>query len=275
MLTLNGISEHQARSPGLYLNGLDKYTDHSTVLTKYADADVTVSITLSLPDSKTVGIHWGDGSRSDVVGAVTDQAYTHTYGSTAADYTVKFTGDVDSLTKFKPSGSSNKFSGDIASFQYLKAATYISVSGILSSGDIVSMADLPLTYINGTSSSLSGDIADLATATIQTFILRHTSVSGDISALIGLTSATSIYLDSTTCTYTTATLPSQWDSCNIWVHGLGWAEATVDLFLADLDTMSTASTRTLNISGSNAAPSAAGVISKNSLIAKGWTVTTS
>ena len=117
---------------------------------------------------------------------------------------------------------------------------------IVFSGDITF-----ITYFNGSSQPISGDIADLS----------------------GLTSLTALYLYSTSIdTYTQGTLPD-WDACEIQIQALGLSEAEVDDFLCDLNAASSASTKTLNISGSNSAPSATGLACETSLEGKGWTVT--
>jgi len=103
--------------------------------------------------------------------------------------------------------------------------------------------------------------------------LSSTSVSGDIADLSGLTSLTGLVLSSTSIdTYTQGTLPD-WDACEIQIQALGLSEAEVDDFLCDLNAASSASTKTLNISGSNSAPSATGLACETSLEGKGWTVT--
>ena len=117
---------------------------------------------------------------------------------------------------------------------------------IVFSGDITF-----ITYFNGSSQPISGDIADLS----------------------GLTSLTALRLYSTSIdTYTQGTLPD-WDACEIQIQALGLSEAEVDDFLCDLNAASSASTKTLNISGSNSAPSATGLACETSLEGKGWTVT--
>ena len=140
---------------------------------------------------------------------------------------------------------------------------------IVFSGDITF-----ITYFNGSSQPISGDIADLSGLTSLTVLyLYSTSVSGDIADLSGLTSLTALYLYSTSIdTYTQGTLPD-WDACEIQIQALGLSEAEVDDFLCDLNAASSASTKTLNISGSNSAPSATGLACETSLEGKGWTVT--
>jgi hypothetical protein len=121
--------------------------------------------------------------------------------------------------------------------------------------------------------SVEGDIADLSGLTdLQFLYLYNTSVEGDIADLSGLTNLLFLRLhDTSVDTYTQGALPD-WDACNIYIYGLGLSETEVDDFLCDLNTASTASTKTLLIFG-NTAPSAAGLACEAALEVKGWTVT--
>jgi len=109
--------------------------------------------------------------------------------------------------------------------------------------------------------------------------LYSTSVTGDIADLSGLTSLEYLSLYSTSVTtYTQGTLPD-WDACTIYIHNLGLSKQEVDDFLNDLNASASASTKTLNISGTNSAPSGpvgtsgTGLWAEAALEAKGWTVT--
>ena len=155
--------------------------------------------------------------------------------------------------------------------------TYLDLYSTSVSGDIINLSDLTnLTYLHLGGISVSGDIANLSGLTnLVVLSLGGISVSGDIANLSGLTGLTYLHLGGTSVdTYTQGVLPN-WDACNIYIQGLGLSQQEVDDFLCDLDTASSASTKALNIGGTNSAPSATGLVCKTSLEGKGWTVTTS
>ena len=133
-----------------------------------------------------------------------------------------------------------------------------------------------ITYFKCSDEPISGNVGNWQSLTSLTYLsLGSTSVTGDIANLSGLTSLTYLHLYSTSVdTYTQGTLPD-WDACVISIQNLGLSQQEVDDFLCDLDTSSSASTKTLNISGTNSAPSATGLTCKTSLEGKGWTVTVS
>jgi len=242
-------------------------------LTKYADADVDITITLSLPANKTVYIYWGDGNYSTVTGPQTTTGYNHTYASAAANYQIKIIGDLDSITYFYC--YNEPVSGDIANFSGLTSLITLELSLTSVSGDIANLSGLTsLAILSFAQTSVSGNISALSGLTSLTYLhLESTSVSGDIVSLSGLTSLTYLGLGSTSVdTYTQGTLPN-WDACNIYIQNLGLTQQEVDDFLCDLNTASTASTKTLNIAGTNSAPSATGLTCKTALEGKGWTVT--
>lgn len=107
-----------------------------------------------------------------------------------------------------------------------------------------------LTYLTCTNSIFSGDILDMAPLSgLTTLDLSSSGIS----------------------TYTAGTLPA-WGSATIDISDLGLSATEVDNFLADLDTAG-GSSGTLDISGTNSAPTAAGLTSKGNLEGKGWSVT--
>lgn len=277
-VSINGISNYQSRVYGeVTLSGQDKYDDHAISLTKDADADVSVSVTLSLPASKVVHIHWeGDGGpRSDVIGPQTTQAYTYTYGASGADYPIKFTGDIDALTYFNFSGSSNKISGG-SGFEYATAITKLLLNSTSISVDVGDISSLPIDHLYFGYTAATGTCLNLAGLTSATRIQCHfTNISGDIADLVTLTSAERIYLyNSNVDTYTQTTQPGAWDTCNISIQNLGLSQQEVDDFLSDRDAAAGAGATTVNISGTNAAPTN-GAANANvvSLVGKGYTVT--
>lgn len=114
---------------------------------------------------------------------------------------------------------------------------------------------------------LGGDITSLTAFTCANAIL-----SGDILDFNPLTGLTTFSLTGTgITTYTAGVLPA-WSSAAITLTSMGLSQTEVDDFLADLDTAA-GTNGTLSIAGTNAAPSAAGLVSKGNLEGKGWTVT--
>jgi len=130
-----------------------------------------------------------------------------------------------------------------------------------------------LRILNVPTNPIYGDISNLVGLSPTYIDLSSTNVTGDIAALASISSLTYLYLNSSSISkYTQGALPN-WDGCNIYIQNLGLTQQEVDDFLCDLNTSSTASTKVLNISGTNAAPSASGLACVTSLDAKGWTVT--
>jgi len=234
--------------PSVSLRLLGKLTDPVDLLT-FAGSSLTLNA-LSLPADKTVYLYWGDDLSTTIAGPQTDYTITHNYAR-SGNYSIRLGGDITNVTKFHIYSQSG-VSGDIGNFAVL--------TGLL---------DLRL-Y----STSVSGDIAYLAVLTSLTILrLYSSSVSGDIADLVALTAITSLHLYSTLInTYTQGVLPD-WDPCNIYIYSLGLSQQEVDDFLCDLNTASSASTRILNIGGTNSAPSATGLACKTALEGKGWTVT--
>jgi hypothetical protein len=99
-----------------------------------------------------------------------------------------------------------------------------------------------------------------------------TTLSGDISAVSPLTSLTDLQLNNTSVSdYTQGTLPT-WTGNDIQIQSLGLTQQEVDDFLCDLATAG-GTGGSLDISGTNAAPSATGLACKDTLVTNSWTVT--
>ena len=127
--------------------------------------------------------------------------------------------------------------------------------------------------LGGETTTLSGDISAVSPLTSLTnLLLDNTSVSGDISAVSPLTSLTYLRLYNTSVSdYTQGTLPT-WTGNNIQIQSLGLTQQEVDDFLCDLATAG-GTGGSLDISGTNAAPSATGLACKDTLVTDSWTVT--
>jgi len=251
----------------------------------------------SVSAGKTVKLLWGDEQTTTIVGAVTDVTYTHNYVSSGT-YQFRIIDDLDGITKFRY--NTTELSGDISTLRFLTSLIYLYLYATSVSGDITNLSGLTsLTYLHLGDTSVSGDIANLSGLTSLTDLrlystsvsgdianlsgltsliylyLGGASVSGDIANLSGLTSLTDLHLYSTSVdTYTQGVLPD-WDACNIYIQNLDLSQQEVSDFLCDLDTASSASVNALDIGGTNAVPSAAGLTCRNSLVVKRWTVTVS
>ena len=234
----------------------------------------TTTFTIKGTNGKTVYINWGDENTTTCSMTGLNVNYDHDYVSEGT-YNVSFSGDLDEITHFKCIESS--ISGDIAWISGLASLKYIFFGDSNVSGDVANLAgltNLETIYLYNT--SVTGDMSSLSTATLLlNLFLQGSDVSGDIADLSTLISLTNLRLENTNVdTYTQGVLPD-WDACSIYIYNLGLSQQEVDDFLGDLDTSSTASTKTIRIDGSNSAPSAAGLASKASLEGKGWTVTVS
>jgi len=227
---------------------------------------------MTMTGGGTCTIDWGDGESSAVSGGAT--TYDHHYGATG-DYNIRIYGDLDKITDFEE--TSNPISGDIKTFAQATGLIYLNLNSTSVDGDIANLSGLTsLNDLRLNNPSVDGDIANLSGLTSLIYLyLNNTSVDGDIANLSSLIILIKLYLNNTSVdTYTQGVLPD-WDACEIYIQDLGLSQQEVDDFLCDLDTASTASTKTLNIAGTNAAPSATGIACKNSLVTKGWTVTVS
>lgn len=125
--------------------------------------------------------------------------------------------------------------------------------------------------------SMSGAVSYLSgmTGMIQ-FRGNGTAITGDLNAFATMPDLTLLHCYSNNVSaYTTTTLPN-WDACDISINDLGLVVAEVNNWLIDQrDSSGGSSTKTLNIGGTNAAPSGPGITAKNDLISYGWTVNSS
>ena len=134
-----------------------------------------------------------------------------------------------------------------------------------------------LTYFYVFSTSASGNISSwVLPATLQYIRIEITSISGDISGLVLPAGLINFYVLATSVTNCT-NLDSMVSIREIRADNTALIQASVDLYLArcvanEGDT--TYATPTLNLGGTNQAPSAAGLLDKATLVAAGWIVTT-
>lgn len=246
-----------------YGNVVNLYNDQSTL--------EETNIKLALPATKQVVIDWGDGNFTTATeGYLVD--YAHNYSSTG-EYVIRLTGDLNDVYGFGLDAQSF-ISGELSTLASMPSLTYIHVGSTGFTGELCSICELTsLTEIRLYNIDLSGDISEIAGWTSAVNLqLYSTNVSGNLNSLVTMLSLTTLHIGTSSVIYTTATLPD-WDAANITASSCGWTSAMVDAFLIDLDTASSASTKTVNLGGTNAARTSASDAAKTSLEGKGWTVT--
>jgi len=177
------------------------------------------------------------------------------------------------LTAIAVTGT-NTISGSIAG---LTSLTYLNIQGSNTiSGDISGLTSLTSIYCTG-SNTLSGSIAGLTSLTYVNLGGSNT-ISGDLNIVSsGLTACTL-----TTCQIVTYTAGGDWsaiiDQGYIQVDpavGYGLSSAEVDLFIIEVEATRAAGRHLhLQLTGSNAARTAASDVAVAAIIADGGTVTT-
>jgi len=133
-----------------------------------------------------------------------------------------------------------------------------------------------LTYLNLSSNQLAGLLSDVTLPTGSTYLnLAVNQLSGSFGDVTIPTNLATTYVNSNQLTYPStgkclSTVTK--NSAKWYMLNNGMVQGHVDNVLADLVTSGTTG-GTLNIAGSNAAPSAAGLANKTTLEGRGWTVT--
>ena len=133
-----------------------------------------------------------------------------------------------------------------------------------------------LTYLNLSSNQLAGLLSDVTLPTGSTYLnLAVNQLSGSFGDVTIPTNLATTYVNSNQLTYPStgkclSTVTKNSAKCYMLNNGM--VQGHVDNVLADLVTSGTTG-GTLNIAGSNAAPSAAGLANKTTLEGRGWTVT--
>ena len=108
-------------------------------------------------------------------------------------------------------------------------------------------------------SAVGGDVSGFAPLTNLTQLYCHsTSVSGDVSGFAPLTNLTWLYCYNTSVSYATGGMTSAALN-DVQFQNSGWSQADVDAFLYEMYQLSTtprtATVGTINVGGTNAAPS--------------------
>jgi len=183
----------------------------------------------------------------------------------------RFTGKTPSSTLFDVTGE--------YTFVFPRGMTVFAFSNDLVSGDIsgwILPDTLESIYLHLT--SLSGDISGLLLPdSLNYFNVRSTSISGDISKWTIPPSMEFLYCHESSVSYGSSGAFANTDLADdfaVTLQDNGLSQTQVDNVLIDLDA-SGAIDGIVNVSGTNAAPSAAGLAAKTSLEAKDWTVTVS
>lgn len=205
-----------------------------------------------LPSTKSVTLHWGDGSSDEVVGQDAVLITETSSYSGAATYTFSVTGDVTELTWIQIN-SQAFVSGDISKWSILTNLISIQIYDTAVSGDVSGWSALTLlTTLSGYRTNISGDISGWSTLTAMTGLqIFDTNVSGDVSGLNTLTSLTVIRIDGTDVTWdTTATWVAT--SITIQFNDCAWTAQMVDNSLASFAATPVTGC-TINIAGDNAA----------------------
>ncbi len=196
-------------------------------------------------------------------------------------YNTSISGDISSWVF--PSSLVNLYlrnttvSGDISSWVLPSSLEILRLDSTSVSGDISgwtlpsSSVDLRL-YIT----SVSGDISSWALpSSLVNLLLYNTNVSGDISGWTLPSSLANLLLQVTSVDYasggsltgiTSSLVQIDLDDC-------AFSQTEVDAVLGDC-VASTISGKTLEVAGSNSAPSVFGEADKTTLVGNGWTVTT-
>lgn len=237
----------------------------------------SLSFTTRGPDGTGFWIDWGDGSAREWVahtGINNSIVTTHNYSGLTGTKPILFEGNLHEFVRFKSDDTT--IIGKTALASAMDNVTNLQIfnsSGL--TGDIAAITNLSnLSYLDFRSSGVSGDVASLATLTSLQYLYLHvTSVTGDVGDLATLTNIINMRINSTSVGYNTTTLPA-WSNTDLRFQDCAWTQSEVDNFLVDLDTAG-GTNGSLDVSGTNAAPSGTGTAARTSLLGKGWTVTVS
>ena len=278
------------------ISGTHTITDAETGIFEF-DVVSTQTIAGVFSTTEQITVYWGDGTNDTYNGE--NKAYSKNYGSVGNRTVVIAGSSGDVITKFTmtqsganisfaladaPSGltsftciGSNSISGDLADLP--SGLTYFYCAGYNTiSGDI---ADLPVgltTFYCGGSNTISGDIADAPSGLTSFTCIGSNSISGDLTNLpVGL-----IYFYCAGYNTISDYGGTLWRTASmdriylIPVGAGGLSQAEVDDLLIDLDVgvVSWTGTKTILLTGTNAARSAASDAAVASLIGKGVSVTT-
>lgn len=198
-------------------------------------------------------VDWGDGTAQSAVTSGTELSHTYTAGGT---YTVKL---------IAPNQANYLTQIDISTDIVLCVLTPIQMFPKLT----LFYGYTNLTWVQ----NISGWALP---ASLATFYARVTSVSGDISNWVLPASLVTIRFN--TCLISGCPVLSSMVAIQyISAQDITLIQASVDLWLSRcvaVEAQTTYATPSLDLSGSDAAPSVQGYTDKATLVADGWTVTT-
>jgi len=244
-----------------------------TTVHDYAGAPGTKTITFSGVLSLVTKFKCSDalfaGNVSELA-AFEGITYLYLYGQTS------LTGDVSSLSGLTGLTyaliAATGVTGDLGALNTLTSCETFHLYGSAMTGDIADLASMTqVTSLRVETTSASGNIGALKTLTSLTILRASgTSITGDIGELDTLASLTDLRVTDNSMSYGTTTLPA-WGG-TVYLYSDGFSTAEVDNFFIDLDAAG-GTGGTLNIGGTNAAPSAAAITAINNLIGKSWDLT--
>jgi hypothetical protein len=238
----------------------------------WTDDSGALEVRTAGPSNTGIWINWGDGTREWVehIGAGSDVTTTHTYTLTGVKQLV-FSGVLSNVTRFRCRDSS--FNGNISQFSNLTSLQSLDLFSSSIVGDIANISGLTsITYVQFGDTSISGDIVAFSGMTSLTNLNSYNnSTTGDIGDLATLTAISNMSIYLTVVGYNTTTLPT-WSNATLSLLNNAWTQTEVDNFLIDLDAAG-GTNGTLNIAGTNSAPSSAAISAINGLIANGWDLT--
>ena len=222
------------------------------------------------PSGSTVIFHWGDGTTDEVSGNDSTLVTTTSSYAGAGTYSFYLTGDVIDLT-YIDIQNQTFVSGDVSGWSQLTNLTLIACRTTSVSGDISGWSALTsLTFLRCYSTLVTGDISGWSALTGLTDLqIRTTLLSGDISGFSSMTSIVTLSVNSTNVTF---------DSSPAWsVSGaaLSFHDCAMTSTMVDnmIESLSTCTSSTTNVAGSNAHRTAASNDDLNTLLANGNTIT--
>ncbi|RJS72492.1 hypothetical protein CW696_02830 [ANME-2 cluster archaeon] len=243
---------------------------------RYFEFDVNntqiISGLFSTLSGQEISVDWGDGSSRDVYTG-TDQAWSHDYGS-AGNYVVRIFGSV-ALTQFRMDRSGADISFDIANLPAGLTVFYCSGSATIA-GDIANLpAGLTVFRCWSSGNTITGDIARLPGGITVFACSGHNTVFGDIANLPDGISYFYCGGDNTISDYSGKTWTTKPSDFYLIPASGGLSTAEVDQLLIDFDAdLTWASGDAIELTGANAARSAASDAAVTNMTNEGATITT-
>jgi hypothetical protein len=233
----------------------DRWWSRSPITLKIAFTSTQFTFRSKLPIGKTITIHWGDGTTTDVAGNDSSYVIKTSNYLVPGTYNFYITGDLIDLTAIRFSG--NTFvSGSIDRWGLLINLTFMNINTTGMYGNIMSLAGLVnLTGLDIHATYIHGDVATLLYLINLNYLYWYGSyVTGNIAPLHTLASLLIIHGSSASTTF---------DDIVIWVAGgqllfqdCEWTSTMVDNALNSMYNGSVTGA-TINLGGTNAARTSA------------------